>query len=147
MIVTLTKEQAIAFSCGESITLTPELQPWEPLGREYSIRNDGSFYKSDNRGRTCSFGTDRQTRKDAEKASITMRIHNRLLVYVYEFDRDWVADWEDEGQGKYAIMYSHSSDSWLLDWNWSISTLGTVYMSECCARGLLVKLNSGEVVL
>ena len=96
--------------------------------------------------RSSAFST-RDTLEADNKAHKDMRSHNRLLAYVDEFDGEWVADWAGEGQGKYAIVYSHINDSWLVDWNRSYCSLGTVYMSQECAEGLVAKLRSGEVVL
>jgi hypothetical protein len=121
---------------------------WEPRGGYHAVLSNGfnlplAVITAEQR----KFGIVRHTREEAEKARDAMRTHNRLLAYVDEFGGDWEADWKDEGQGKYTIMYSHSSDSWIKDWNWSASSLGTVYMSQECVGGLIVKLESGEVIL
>jgi hypothetical protein len=71
----------------------------------------------------------------------------RLLAYVREFDGDWVADWLDDRQAKYSVRYSHLSKMWSLAWDMSVCIMGTVHMSEDCAKGLIAKLESGEVVL
>tara|TARA_B110000977_G_scaffold166148_1_gene213862 strand:- start:2396 stop:2761 length:366 start_codon:yes stop_codon:yes gene_type:complete len=71
-----------------------------------------------------------------------------LLKYVKEFGGDWNADWENMHQEKCYVYYGHNTSN---RWNYSnpLKTRigGTVYMSEECAKGLVAKLNSGEVVL
>jgi hypothetical protein len=128
MNIELTQEQVAAFNRGESFTITPKPKKWEPVS-----------YRE--------FGAERQTKEAAEKACAVMRTHNRLLAYVYEFGGDWVADWNFKAQMKYYINYDAIEDDWWVCWaNWTCC-LGTVYMSEECAEGLVDKLKSGEVVL
>lgn len=84
--------------------------------------------------------------EEAEYAATQMRIHNRLLAYVAEFDKDWKADWGDDKQKKY-FVYSDSNGLYHKNWSSSYRYIGVIYMSEKCAEGLCEKLNSGEVVL
>jgi hypothetical protein len=152
MNIELTTEQVAAFNRGEIITITPKPKPkqWEPRGGGFSIFlecDQESVTKAPSIASFAAAGMERQTKESAEKAYGKMITHNRLLAYVDEFGGDWVADWADEGQGKYFIRYLHRNDSWFVVWNWSYRSLGTVYMSEECAEGLVAKLQSGEVVL
>ena len=117
MNIELTLEQAEAFGRGESITLTPKPKQWEPR-----------------------MGLDW-----VDRAYIST--YTRLLKYVKEFGGDWNADWSDERQAKYSVRYSHISKVWSMSWDMTVHIMGTVYMSEDCAKDLIAKLNSGEVTL
>ena len=118
MNIELTQEQAEAFGRGESITLTPKPKQWKP---------------------TVSLDW-------VDRAHIST--YTLLLKYVKEFGGDWNADWENMHQEKCYVYYGHNTSN---RWNYSnpLKTRigGTVYMSEECAKGLVAKLNSGEVVL
>jgi len=150
MNIELTQEQAKAFGRGESITLTPKPKQWEPRGGGYWVCGWGDVFDCGTVTRTSKFGVERQTAEAAEKASAAMRTHNRLLAYVDEFGGDWEADWSDSSQGNYYVYCNGRNspnkwDSYYSDGNERYS--GTVYMSRDCAKGLVAKLNSGEVVL
>ena len=93
------------------------------------------------------FGVVRQTKEAIEKASTAMRTHNRLLAYVDEYGSDWEADWEDGKQPEYYVYYSYHTLGWCMNHAYNSTIGGTVYMSRDCAKGLVAKLNSGEVVL
>ena len=153
MNIELTQEQAEAFGRGESITLTPKPKQWEPRGGHYWVCGWGDVFHSTERDtcaptrRTTKFGVERQTAEAAEKASAAMRTHNRLLAYVDEFGGDWEADWSDNKQYNYCVYYTPSLNTWSAKWYSTSCIGGTVYMSRDCAKGLVAKLNSGEVVL
>ena len=127
MIIELTPEQVKAVGRGESITITAKPKQWEPRGGDYWVNHAHIS--------TCT----------------------RLLQYVKEFDGDWGADWGSWSQEKCYVSYghhssnkTHSSDA-SYNWDYLVSnktrTIGTVYMSEECAKDLAAKLNSGEVIL
>ena len=129
---------------------------WEPRGGHYWVCGWGDVFHSTERDtcaptrRTTKFGVERQTAEAAEKASAAMRTHNRLLAYVDEFGGDWEADWSVCSQGNYYVYCNGRNspnkwDSYYSDGNERYS--GTVYMSRDCAKGLVAKLNTGEVVL
>jgi hypothetical protein len=89
----------------------------------------------------------RQTKEAAAEARDTMRTHDRLLAYVYEYGGGWVADWTDRNPTKYSVYFSSYSDNWEVGRDRGTMQLGGVYMSQACAKGLVAKLESGEVVL
>lgn len=70
-----------------------------------------------------------------------------LLDYVRTFDGDWKADWEDMTQEKFTVYLGHTYSTWYTESTFGAELLGVVYMSEACAKGLVDKLNSGEVIL
>jgi hypothetical protein len=126
----------------------PKPKQWEPRGGYHAVLSNGfnlplAVITAEQR----KFGIVRHTREEAEKARDAMRTHNRLLAYVDEFGGDWVTNWSDDRQAKYSVRYSHLSKMWSLSWDMTVCIIGTVYMPEDCAKGLIAKLESGEVVL
>ena len=118
----------------------PKPAQWEPEGGGYWVSAKGGVYVWPT-GAERLFGSERQTREEAEAASAVMRSHNRLLAYVAEFGGDWVADWSDFTQEKWAVKSKNEIRC-------SVErTLGTIYMSKDCAKDLAIKLSTGEVVL
>ena len=118
MNIELTQEQTEAFGRGESITLTPEPKP-----KQWKPR----------------MGLDW-----VDRAHISA--YTRLLQYVKEFGGDWEADWSDN-QHNYYVYYAHLRMVWSATMSSTVCEIGTVYMSQDCAEGLVAKLNSGEVAL
>ena len=81
-------------------------------------------------------------------AAQQMRIHNRLLAYVAEFDKDWKVDLTNgANQHKYFIYFDYATNEYRTSSYTTSSPIGIVYMSRECATELCRKLNSGEVVL
>lgn len=125
-----------------------ELCKWEPKGSHY-VNNIGMTQQSDSENIKNTlyheFGNVFPTLEAVKKAVKQMRVHNRLLAYVAEFDCGWEADWNNKKQFK---CYVYTRDSkWYLSWNKVNCYPGIVYMSENCAEKLIIKLNSGEVEL
>ena len=77
----------------------------------------------------------------------TVRTHHRLLTYVYEFDYGWYADWSSRDQFKYYVSYNIHQQIYATQVVYICRHICAVYMSKQCAEGLVVKLNSGEVIL
>ena len=127
-----------------------EPKKWEPKGGRFTITNASNVSNTPalkNSHTVAGFGAGYDNREAAEKARDIMLIHNRLLAYVDEFGGDWVADWSLVSQNKYCITYDKLQLQWEVDCNYRTCFLGAVYMSEECAKGLVAKLESGEVVL
>lgn len=149
--IALTDEQAEALENGESITIEPpksKPKKWVPKEGSWYI---GTTVQSPLQvvcnPASNNTGLYRDTKKDALKAGLAIRTHNRLLAYVAEFDRGWEADWDDDGQIKYYVYYNKFIEVWDYAYSPLDFVLSTVYMSEQCAYELVDKLNSGEVVL
>ena len=126
-------------------------EPWEPQGGERYVNSNGEIDMSRSTDHSRIFGLERPTEEQAKKAAKAMRIHNRLLAYVDEFDPHWKADWDDNTQAKFYVYKDIDEEQWCKQWcvgcNTSIYYPGFVFMSKECAEGLVEKLNSGEVVL
>ena len=124
-----------------------EVTRWEPPKGEWYVKISGKVSMCCSTKITQSFGVERQTKEEAEYALKQMRIHNRLLAYVAEFDKGWKADWNDKEQPKYVVYFNHFSNEFEYYYYSTIQQIGNVHMSEECAKELCAKLNSGEVVL
>ena len=142
-----TQEQMEKLQAGESITIEPpKPSQWEPkggshyiLGTKVSIGRSMEEYRQ--------FGLERTDRAQALKAVKAMRIHNRLLAYVEEFDPNYNPDWVNPDDDKYFVYYDNKHRKWFIASHLYAYVPGSVYMSKACAKTLLTKLNSGEVVL
>ena len=130
-----------------------EVIRWKPQSGEWYVETSGKVSIGCSKKRTQFFGVERQTEEEAEYAARQMRIHNRLLAYVAEFDKDWKADWTyGTSQDKYFVYYNYGINEYDIneyctDWHVTVCLTGIVYMSKECAEELCRKLNSGEVVL
>lgn len=121
---------------------------WEPEGGEFWVSAFGNVEQSERSYQYCaSFGVERKTRKQAEKAAKAMRTHNRLLAYVAEFAPDWKPDWGNEKLSKWAVAFNHETDRYQVVFYSFLEEVGIVTMPESVALELCRKLNSGEVVL
>ena len=124
-----------------------EIVRWKPQSGEWYVETSGRVSLGHSIKKTQSFGVERQTEKEAEYAARQMRIHNRLLAYVAEFDKDWKADWTNADQDKYFVEFNHVTNEYSAHKRTYSRTVGQVYMSKECAEELCRKLNSDEVVL
>jgi hypothetical protein len=71
----------------------------------------------------------------------------KIQEFVKENDNGWIADWNDTFQVKANIFFSHFYNVWKYDCTQSMEFIGTTHMSEDCAKSLVYKLNSGEIIL
>ena len=124
-----------------------EIVRWKPQSGEWYVETPGKVSIGCSTKRMQFFGVERQTKEEAEYAARQMRIHNRLLAYVAEFDKDWKADWTNADQYKYFVDFDHVANEYWVNNRTYSRTIGQVYMSKECAEELCRKLNSDEVVL
>ena len=125
-----------------------EVIRWKPQSGEWYVETSGKVSIGEPKKRTQFFGVERQTEEEAEYAARQMRMHNRLLAYVAEFDKDWKADWTyNANQDKHFVCYNYGINEYCTGWHVTVCLTGIVYMSKECAEELCRKLNSGEVVL
>ena len=122
-------------------------EQWEPCGGKWYVSNYGKVSNAESAYCSRKFGIEFPTEEQAQTAAKAMRIHNRLLAYVDEFDPDWKADWDDNREHKYYVFQYMKDKQWGLSSIDVICCPGGVYMSYKCAKDLVEKLNSGQVVL
>lgn len=82
------------------------IKQWEPQGGLWYVHACGEVGKLDKTTNTSftSHGAVYKTEEQAEYASKQMRVFNRLLSYVAEFDNGWTADWNNEDRDKYCVL-------------------------------------------
>lgn len=142
--VELTEEQCKQLG----LPVEPMVPKWEPKAGMWYVTLHGTVNSSTKTVRECTkFGIDRNTKAEAEEAAKAMRTHNRLLAYAAEFDKGWKPDWNDFRQSKYSIYFDNENAMYRYSYNIYSNSIGIVYMSKECAKGLVEKLNNGEVVL
>lgn len=122
------------------------VQQWEPVGGDWFIGSYGQVSQGETDDEFREFGTERPTKKQAEKALDEMRVFNRSLAYRDEFDPEFEFK---SGEWNYYIDMDVEADSekYTVDCDRTFKRVGLVYMSEQVAEELCRKLNSGEVVL
>jgi hypothetical protein len=116
---------------------------WSPPPGGWAIFSDGGVEFTETHDPRREFGSERNSKEEAEYASKKMTEHNRLLTYAAEFCPD----------------HEFTEGSRDMNWHvmrvgkqWSITSTqvyvpGIVYMPEDVAYDLARKLNSGEVTL
>lgn len=142
--IQLTNEQYHALMQGESVTIEPpkpKAEKWQPKGGEWFVNARGEIERLPTEQVTREFGVEYQTKEQAEKARNAMRKYNRLLAWLAENDDGWVADWDNDDQEKWSVRYHHTSKSYETVYNYTIRSLGSVYMSQASAEKLRKLLN------
>lgn len=125
-----------------------EIKKWKPKPRDFYVEVHGRVTRSTGPNqKLADFGMYYPTVKMAEKASASMRAHNRLLVWLSENNDGWVADWNNQNQGKYYVRFNVNTGEYLYSWAGSSQILGVVYMSWENAHKLCDLLNEGLIEL
>jgi hypothetical protein len=132
--------------CEETKT---EIDKWKPKGGDWYISHYGMVDTDYPSTHMREFGTEYQTKEQAEKARDIMKTHNRLLAWLAENDDGFIPDWSDSYQGKYYIYLSHNSkeEGYGFSADWVFTDLSKVYMSKENAEKLCTLLNKGVVEL
>ena len=124
----------------EEIKKLEAVKVWDPVVGDWFICADGVIHNGSSTKLYNRFGTERQSREQAEKARDKMRVFNRLLAYVDEFSNS------SECNYYYIATDKNGEYDWHRCESMNIS-LCTIYMPKQVAIDLCAKLNSGEVVL
>lgn len=117
---------------------------WTPISGYFYVNSDGIVGEAETVETCCEFGLERASYKDARELAEKLRTVHRLIAYRDEFDPVYAYDFT---QCNYCVFWDHAEEKWDYTWNNTCQLIGTVYMSEAVALGLVAKLNSGEVVL
>ena len=125
---------------------TIEPVKWQPKGGEWYIGYGGGVVKLVTASEGREFGLERQTKEQALRASIEMRMFNRLLALRDELCGDDVVNWSNNATGFY-LYISHDQNIW----NWSsderCETITPYFTSKESVQRACDMLNSGEVEL
>jgi len=148
--ITLTDEQYQALTNGETIIIQPpkpKITKWQPKGGKWIIRSDGYVGILSSLKDYREFGTEYQTKEQAEWARDKMRSFNRQLAWLAENDDGGREDWNDIKQKKWFIYYDHRKKSYGASYETENQDLNKIYMSEYNVKILAEALNFWEVVL
>ena len=123
-----------------------EVDKWEPKGGGFMVWCSGDIEELDSINSSRCFGTERQTREQAQRAAVEMRRFNRLLALRDELCGDDVVDWDD-GRYKHYVYFNHYSKGWVVDFDDDHEVIMPYFTTEKLAQKACDMLNSGEVEL
>ena len=120
---------------------------WQPKGGDWYISGNGKTFCYTTRNQGCSeFGTERATQAQAERATVEMRMFNRLLALRDELCGNKEVDWTNDEE-KYYVYFSHESGAWYVSSDEFCKSIQPYFTSENVAQKACDMLNSGEVEL
>lgn len=137
--IQLTTEQFEALQSGQPITIEPPkptVTKWEPKPGNYvvSFSRDqikaGMVYKSSSK---------------ADAAAKVIRSYARQLAWLAENDDGWIADWSNESQIKYFVIYSHECKEFQSANCYQSQYVNNIFMSKKNATKLAQLMNDGIV--
>jgi hypothetical protein len=118
-------------------------QKYELQGGDWSVHaGTNSVSNLDPSQEWASAGIERKTEVLAQSALQQIRAFSRMLAYVHEHCPQWEADWEDNTQKKYRVVFNRQIRSWYVDYHELAQNI-TVYMDKPTAIKLADDLNSG----
>lgn len=150
--IQLTAEQFQALQLGQPITIKPPkpaipITKWEPVGGHYCVINyclSSSYWYTAPRGATPS-GLSYKTQSQADSAAKAIRTYARQLAWLAENDDGWVADWSNESQIKYFVIYSHECKEFRSANCYQSQYVNNIFMSQTNAEKLAQLMNDGIV--
>ena len=130
--------------------ISAEPVKWQPKGGDWFINqcDDAVEYWKMSTEATKVAGLERQTEKQAQRASIEMRRFNRLLALRDELcgDNLWM-NWLTSNDRKYFIYFSHEHYRWNLSSDGVCQSITPYFTTLELAQKACDMLNSGEVEL
>ena len=130
----------------ESRIVTEPVAKWQPKGGDWYIGYGGEVVKSVTSSEGREFGLERDTQAQAERASVEMRMFNRLLALRDELCGNKEVDWTNDEE-KYYVYFSHESGAWYVSSDEFCESIQPYFTSENVAQKACDMLNSGEVEL
>ena len=126
---------------------TVEPVKWQPKGGDWRIDVEGNAFEFSNNELSYYFGTARQTKEQAQRASVQMRRFNRLLALRDELCGDAVVNWTDNESNKWILYFDGKNNEWTTGKNQYMQYVGVYFANEASAQKACDMLNSGEVEL
>lgn len=120
---------------------------WQPKGGDWRIDVEGNAFEFSNNELSYYFGTARQTKEQAQRASVEMRKFNRLLALRDELCGDAVVNWTDNESNKWILYFDGKNNEWTTGKNQYMQYVGVYFANEASAQKACDMLNSGEVEL
>ena len=127
---------------------TVEPVKWQPEGGDWYVSGSGKvfWYTTRTQGYR-EFGTERDTEEQAQRASVQMRMFNRLLALSDEMCGDAVVNWTDNESNKWILYFDGKNNEWTTGKNQYMQYVGVYFANEASAQKACDMLNSGEVEL
>lgn len=125
--------------------ISAEPVKWQPKGGDWWI-DEGNVFEFAHNEIYYPFGTARQTKEEAERASVEMRRFNRLLALRDELCGDEVVNWNDH-KHKHYVYFSHSRAKWFPEFDDVYESIMPYFTNYDSAQKACDMLNSGEVEL
>jgi hypothetical protein len=128
---------------------TVEPVKWQPKGGDWYIGYAGEIFGLETTGEAREFGTERQTKEQAQRASVEMRRFNRLLALRDELCGDEVVslNWKNGEEKHYLYHWNGDTAKWRIGID-TYSRMQTPYFTNYdSAQKACDMLNSGEVEL
>jgi len=119
---------------------------WQPEGGDWWIDAEGEVVEVDTSGASKDFGTERQTKQQAKRASVEMRRFNRLLALRDELCGDESVDWNTKTE-KFIVYFSHHKGRWHCSRYEDRQDVAVHFVDLESAQKACDMLNSGEVEL
>ena len=137
--IQLTAEQFEALQLGQPITIKPPkptITKWEPIGGNYAVSFSNNLAKA---------GFSYKTSSAAECAAKAIHSYARQLAWLAENDDGWVADWSNENQNKYFVIYSHECKEFQSTNCYQSQYVNNIFMSKANATKLAQLMNDSTV--
>lgn len=120
---------------------------WQPKGGDWYVGYGGGVFKLPTTSGSSEFGLERQTKAQAERASIEMHRFNRLLALRDELCGDDVVDWTDRRKDKHYVYFTYDHKRWCISENVACESVTPYFTTKEAAQKACDMLNSGEVEL
>ena len=147
--ITLTDEQMKALQLGKSITIEPPkptVTKWEPKPGTFTIELISLVgYEAQSNDMYRLAGAEYQTKSQANLAAKQLRAYARQLAWVSEHCDGWEADWSNENQNKYFVIYSHECKEFQSTNCYQSQYVNNIFMSKTNATKLAQLMNDGIV--
>lgn len=143
--IQLTAEQFEALQSGQPITIEPRkpaITKWEPRGGSSRITTSLNVA---GKWDPTSAGMEYPNNAKAASAAKALRAYARQLAWLSENDDGWVADWSNEDQNKYFVLYSHDCKKFQTTYCYQSQYINTIFMSQANATKLAQLMNDGIV--
>ena len=128
------------------LRIVAEPVKWQPKGGDWWV-DEGNVFEFANNEIYYPFGTARQTKEEAERASVEMRRFNRLLALRDELCGDEVVNWSGFDKYKYHLFFSHNQRAWFVSSDLCCENIMPYFTNYDSAQKACDMLNSGEVEL
>jgi hypothetical protein len=120
---------------------------WQPEGGNWWIDEGGEVVEGHTSRLSIEFGSERQTKEQAERASVEMRRFNRLLALRDELCGNAVVNWTDNESNKWILYFDNKDNEWTTGKYQYMQYIGVYFANEASAQKACDMLNSGEVEL